>query len=450
MSSAQRPERVVHQDFIARIRYSNQLPPPPNPPKLLDIPGTGLAGGPYTSASYASKLARAQPLNIEADAEIGMPIDLVGIPGVFDGDESAISTRANPYIHPADKALLKPLSSLTKSQLSGSSVSFLRRTEYTAPSGPQHFAATSELRRLKNDNKRKKQSITKDDPLNILRNVIKGFDIAYPKDAYRGEDSETSLRGSAISDAEARAWTNPRHPTRPELELLDEYPILPDLDALPDAGYYMVVKFINNPSTSDKAYDPRLDVGILRPVDDPKVAAQHEQRLLEWDEASGKPQPLAEFNYDFYIPSQEAAVRGIKRKFDVTDPENDDDALYTDDLPDGQRGFRYERVRTYETSNQHGDPSNLFNDTLALALHDPSEEVGRVPGVKKRLAKGAYFYPVIQRTALRPKRVLKNTQVSLSDDQYDALNIAVGDLEEEDISRRHDVRAKLDPSIGAA
>lgn len=33
-------------------------------------------------------MAREQPLNIEADAELGMPIDLVGIPKVFDGDES--------------------------------------------------------------------------------------------------------------------------------------------------------------------------------------------------------------------------------------------------------------------------------------------------------------------------------------------------------------------------
>lgn len=87
MSSTQRPSSVVHQDYIARIRYSNTLPPPPNPPKLLDIPGTGLAGGQYTSAGYASKLAREQSLNIEADAELGMPIDLVGIPGIFDGDE---------------------------------------------------------------------------------------------------------------------------------------------------------------------------------------------------------------------------------------------------------------------------------------------------------------------------------------------------------------------------
>lgn len=89
-----RSERVYHQDYIARIRYSNTLPPPPNPPKLLDIPGTGIASNNYTSASYALKLAREQPLNIEADAELGMPIDLVGLPGVFDGDESGMFTVA--------------------------------------------------------------------------------------------------------------------------------------------------------------------------------------------------------------------------------------------------------------------------------------------------------------------------------------------------------------------
>lgn len=87
-SSAARSDRVYHQDYIARIRYSNTLPPPPNPPKLLDIPNTGLANGQYTSAAYASRLAREQPLNIEADAELGMPINLVGLPGVFNGDES--------------------------------------------------------------------------------------------------------------------------------------------------------------------------------------------------------------------------------------------------------------------------------------------------------------------------------------------------------------------------
>lgn len=75
------------QDYMARIRYSNTLPPPPCPPKLLQIPNTGLSSGQYTSVGFASRLAREQALNIEADAELGMPIDLVGIPGVFEGDE---------------------------------------------------------------------------------------------------------------------------------------------------------------------------------------------------------------------------------------------------------------------------------------------------------------------------------------------------------------------------
>lgn len=89
-------ERMIHQDFIARIRYSNALPPPPNPPKLLDIPNTGLASGQYTTPGFASRLAREQPLNIEVDAELGMPLDLVGMPGIFDGDESCKRGRISP------------------------------------------------------------------------------------------------------------------------------------------------------------------------------------------------------------------------------------------------------------------------------------------------------------------------------------------------------------------
>ena len=87
-------ERGYHQDYIARIRYENALPPPPGAPKLLNIPTEGLKY--YTSAAFSSRLARQQPLNIEADAELGMPIDLVGMPGIFDGDESCMSDLKKP------------------------------------------------------------------------------------------------------------------------------------------------------------------------------------------------------------------------------------------------------------------------------------------------------------------------------------------------------------------
>jgi RNA polymerase II-associated factor 1 len=90
------PGKVIHQDFIARIRYSNALPPPAIPPKLLDIPNTGLSSGQYTTPSFASRMVREQPLNIEADAELGMALDLVGMPGIFDGDESCASCSPSP------------------------------------------------------------------------------------------------------------------------------------------------------------------------------------------------------------------------------------------------------------------------------------------------------------------------------------------------------------------
>jgi Paf1 len=79
--------RQVHQDYIARIRYTNALPPPPFAPKLLEIQNASIASGQYTSASFASRLAREQPLNVEADAELGMPIDLVGLKGAFEATD---------------------------------------------------------------------------------------------------------------------------------------------------------------------------------------------------------------------------------------------------------------------------------------------------------------------------------------------------------------------------
>ena len=85
-----------------------------------------------------------------------------------------------PTIHPTDKELLKPLSALGKGAGAAGSVSFLRRTEYTSSQGPQQFSSSTgkDLLRLRNDPKRRRMSMNKDDPLNIIRNVVKGFDIA--------------------------------------------------------------------------------------------------------------------------------------------------------------------------------------------------------------------------------------------------------------------------------
>ncbi|KAF2863793.1 Paf1-domain-containing protein [Piedraia hortae CBS 480.64] len=439
---SQRPERVVHQDYVVRVRYSNALPPPPNPPKLLEIPGTGLAGGPYTTASYAAKLVRDQPVNIEADAELGMPIDLVGIPGVFDGDERAISTTPNAKLHPADRDLLKPLSALGKASVGGS-VSFLRRTEYTASQAPQHLtnATPKDINKTRFAPKQKEQdTASREDPVNIIRHIVKGFDVAHPKDAYRGSDSTDNIRGASISDAEKRAWSNPTHPTKPKLQLLDAYPLLPDLDALPRPAY-LTVKFQNNPLAPDR-YDSRLDQAILRPIDDPVVQNTFQRRTAEWNPESGKPMPLPEYEYELFVPAtdDEKVLRGIKRKFDVSDPDRDDEELYGDEVNMAdERCFKYERVRTYEMYAQSGNPDNFYQDAVAVALHDAEG--------KGRLAKGAYYYPIIQRVSLRPKRRVKQLYTQANDDQIDVLNLRIGEFTAEDRAKMMEKKAELDPSF---
>ena len=74
-------------DLLVRVRYSNPLPAPPCPPKLLDIPTNPLR---YTRPEFLNDIASDTPLPMIVDAECGMPLDL----GKFDclwedgGDES--------------------------------------------------------------------------------------------------------------------------------------------------------------------------------------------------------------------------------------------------------------------------------------------------------------------------------------------------------------------------
>ena len=359
-------------------------------------------------------------------------------------------TRPNPQpLHPTDKQLLKPLSALGKGG-AGGAVSFLRRTEYTSSQGPQHFSSsTSKDLRRANDLKRRKLSVNKEDPLNIIRNIVKGFDVAYPQDAYRGEENTENIRGAQATDPEIRAWSNPKHPTKPDMELLDSYPVLPDIEALPSSGCFVVTKFQNNPVGSGDNYDERLDAAVLRPKDDAIAYANYQRKLADWDQSSSRPAPLIEDDYDYFLPFEGNPTRGIKRKFDVSDPENEDEDLYTDDVGEGQRAFKYTRLRTYETWQQVGDPNNFYNDSVALALHDPETEVGAVPGTQQRLAKGAYFYPIMQRTALKAKRkvgTMAFTQAS-DEERIDEINLTVTAVDDNERAAILEIQAALDPSV---
>ncbi|KAH8683374.1 RNA polymerase II-associated [Tricladium varicosporioides] len=422
-SSASRgTERTIHQDYIARIRYSNTLPPPPNPPKLLDIPNTGLASGQYTTPGFASRLARDQPLNIEADAELGMPLDLVGMPGIFDGDESSIQAPLQvPAPHPHDRPLLRSLATLGKPKFSDSGVSFLRRTEYISSyTSKSRFESTTSRSLIDNVGNRKKrvvQSIDKESPEYIKTQVENSFKIAAQNIKNR---------------------TQIRHPTKKNLHLIDAYPLLPDIDAFPDAGGYVQLKFLTNPVPPSNTYDIRIENSLLLPVatSDEEEQARKAAREAHERDPEQYPPPDDTMQYEFFMADTPSGALSFKRKFDVLDPEHDDEELYTEKNSEGEGCFKYKRIRAYESASITWPAQEKYDNEVVIALHDGKDGLHQ---------KGAYYYPLVQSFNIRPQRqknIDKKMKRIFHEEEpiTDQLDVRVEDPDEELTAERNKFR----------
>ncbi|KAI4219293.1 MAG: hypothetical protein L6R36_008419 [Xanthoria steineri] len=460
-AAASRPDRAYHQDYICRIRYENNLPPPPGSVKLLDIPIDGLDY--YASPGFASRLHRSQPINIEADAELGMPINLVGMPGVFDGDESSIQAPLIiPPVNPKDKNLLRPLAELGKPKYQGGGISFLRRTEYISSdtTRARSEAASKSTPKSPGPRLRKPVDTSKDDPINVLRAAVKGFDIANPEDAYTGPDTNENIKGLDPTPAELEAWNDPKHPLKSSLKPIDFYPILPDLEAGTDAGDYMVAKFSTNPTHVANKRDTRVDVGLLRPIDDEAMLAEYSAKIAAHEADPARiPHPGgAPFNYNFFLPTDEASANNLKKKLDVDDPDRDNANLYTAKNRDGKEVFRLERQRTYETGRATAQDANHAYKEIALALRDPELDVTTQDAIldsddpsQQRLKKGAYYYPIMQKIQLKPHRSKNLAQLGGAsrfndeddDKRVDAWDVIVDDLDDNEKAKRSLNRATL-------
>lgn len=390
---------MIHQDYIVRIRYSNALPPPDIPPKMLDIPNAGLAQ--YTNPAFASRLAREQPINIEADAELGMPIDLVGMPGVFDGDESCRCSTESvpprpqltpeagiqfpqvaPPVHPRDRALLRPLASLGKPKAGDAAVSFLRRTEYissaTTSSRPSTNIFLNKPGASTTKRPQKRRASPEPDrgsPAWIKRRIEKSFEIA----------------AANLADP-----SRVKHPTKRGLKVVEAIPLLPDLEAFPDSGSYVTVKFQTNPVSTDSRYDTRLLSGIFKPIER-SVAEERAYELAsaahERDPAHN-PKPSNMMNYDFYLAADAETGVKFRQKFDVDNPNRENPSLYT--APDDGGSFRFPRVRAYETSQEKEmDHDTKYDEEVIFAKREHAQNPGR---------RAMYYYPIMQRSTIRSQR----------------------------------------------
>jgi len=336
-----------------------------------------------------------------------------------------------------------------------SNVSFLRRTDYISAADQgrsrQDALSTKDAARNNGDVKKRKrlEGSRNDDPARLLRTIIKGFDLAYPHDVRQSSGSAES--GAAdISSEEKTAWNNPRHPAKAKLTLLDSYPVLPDLDAFPDPGSYLVMKFITNPVTASDVYDTRLDVGLLRPLELPPdyLAETEAQRAAcEADPSLPRPGP-PQYNYEFFLPQDKQLVPSIKTMLDVNDAHNQDSSPHRAESAEAEkRFFRYERVRAYETYQQSADAEDLFGDAVALSLHDASTSSGDSTNNRRQKAQtAAYVYPIVQRTFIRPRRSTHSTQPAnrVEDAKVDFLEVSIREPDETERMQRAGYRTKCE------
>lgn len=334
-----------------------------------------------------------------------------------------------PPVHPHDRALLRPLATLGKPKLAETHVSFLRRTEYiasTTPKAPSSVfikpntaSPASSSQALRRPEKRKAvlQEPDKGSPAYIKRKIVKSFEIAA---------------------AHRKDLTRVRHPSNSRLRCTDAFPILPDLDGFPDSGAYVTVKFVHNPVPSSNTYDTRLLSGVFKPI----TRSEEAETAIEVAMAAhardpeNNPRPNTFMNYEFYLPSDSTTAENFRRRFDVDDPEHDNDALY------GKGGdhFQFDRVRAYETAEEKElDHESKFSDELVLAFNED----------ERLREKAVYYYPIMQRSVIRPQRTKNIARtmggVQLDEDEFtvDQLDITV--TEPDDYLKKHMSKFKEHP-----
>lgn len=290
------------------------------------------------------------------------------------------SYETNPPIHPRDRILLRSIGQLgnhtAQAVASAASTSWLRRTEYMTAElsrstlrGKVALVAKSDRLRETNQALRSATKKQDTDPVRALAAVMRGFDLANPDTA--GISPVVSFQDTCMEAAE-RSWKILKHPTKSHLRVVEMFPILPDFKATSDSDGYLVFKFATDPLITSKIRDTRMDIGLLKP---------HAESTDRNNQSE-----TTEHHFDFYLPATDNVASKIKRKL----------AAYGKVDRNPREEFRYNFVRAYETKSQkQHNPAVIAEAALTF-----------YPGDKKKPAV-AYYYPVVGRYVLQPRRAHK-------------------------------------------
>lgn len=391
-----KPQKPVRQEYIAKVRYINSLPPPSLNPKFLKYNVSENNTPTQENEHLMSSLFRKENFTQfigQIDDEFGMPLNLLQNRGFLDGSNEKAIFGTNVPLHPKDRALLRD-AGIGRVNKSEPGVSFLRRTEYIA----EKQAAT------KSDEKTVttiKETTELHDPDAQLRAVEQSFDSA--------QETLTDL-------------DKLKHPRRKHLRAVSTFPLLPDTSMLDTK--FLTVKFTGSASLSRELRT------LERQEKDLYDATFQKDSLLS---AIYRPITSEDGEWvSFYQLRDKRTLGELKEKLESTDREQPLNLL--DEEEDGD-SFKFKHSKNYDMQYQRF--SKPYEE---LALKLVSE-----PGSKKRRA--AYYYPVSGRVELKKHRASANTEINrfLDNSTMDVINFKLREPNTSELKKMDSIRSEYDP-----
>lgn len=398
--SSKKPSKPIRQDYIAKVRYRNNLPPPPVNPKFLKYNLTELVSTKTESEHLMLSLFRKEnfkSLIAGVDDEFGMNLNLINNTGFLDkGDHGVIFERKMP-LHPSDRMLLRD-AGIGKISKSEPGVAFLRRTEYISEKQLNKSAGV--------DVNKKKLANNETDPDSQLKVIENMFEQA----------QETLNDLSKL-----------QHPKKKQLKAVCTWPLLPDTSMMDSK--FLAVKFTGSASLS-------RDLQLLKRQRGPKFDEEYEKTSLQ--SAIFKPitsedgEWISMYQYRDY--NDKARAEKLKERLNSTEPEKPINLLDEDEELVDEYKFKF--TKNYDMNYQKFADEN----TELSVKFIPSKE-----NPKKRTM--AYYYPVNGRIELKKHRDSTNTEINkfLKNNTVDVVNFKLREPTTNELKKMDIFRSEFDP-----
>lgn len=310
------------QEFIAKIKYQNNLPPPLLPPKLLNYKVN--SGEEPDSAELITSLyskTSVTPL-VKLNDDLGMPLDLMQVPGLLNYmDTKYLYELDGVKLDPQDRVLLRAPGADKLPKTDMSKVTFLRRTEYISTAITSHGHGEELRKRTASKLEESEEFLTAPQ---IVEKVEGGF------------------------DAMTKDLSQLQHPVKKKVHAVKTWNLLPDTASM-DQSYFtlrLVGSATLHPGERKKL---ALSTSIFRPVE------------LEEDEWISM--------YTTDPKNSEVLSKNLEKKID--------DSLQNDE--NEGKVYRFKRLRDFDMkqiphqghAGDFGELALVLNDEKGIAYYKP-------------------------------------------------------------------------------